>query len=134
MENLVLTLSPVVQDISAFEDMKTPSMSYWQDAWRRLKQNKYALLSLGIIVGIILAAIIGPFFSAYSYSWQELDSINHSPSWDIGLAQMLWVEIFLSGCCMEPAFLLSIGVVVSLINLGHRGNIWWHVRTFGWQG
>ena len=118
MENVSFDTSPVVQDISAFEDMKTPSMSYWQDAWRRLKQNKYALLSLGIIVGIILAAIIGPFFSAYSYSWQELDSINHSPSWEHwfgtdALGRDLFIRV-LYGARIS----LSIGVVVSLINLG----------------
>lgn len=118
MENVSFDTSPVVQDISAFEDMKTPSMSYWQDAWRRLKQNKYALLSLCIIVGIILAAIIGPFFSAYSYSWQELDSINHSPSWEHwfgtdALGRDLFIRV-LYGARIS----LSIGVVVSLINLG----------------
>ena len=37
-----------------------PNISYWQDAWRRFKQNKVAMVFLGLLVLIILTAIFGP--------------------------------------------------------------------------
>jgi oligopeptide transport system permease protein len=57
-----------------------PSITYWQDAWRRLKQNPVAIVSLIFIILLILFAIIGPYFSAYSYSDQDFDRRNQGPS------------------------------------------------------
>lgn len=54
--------------------------SYWKDAWRRLKQNKIAMVSLVIIILILLFALIGPFFSPYSYSQQIRGDENLFPS------------------------------------------------------
>ena len=38
-----------------------PSLSYWQDAWIRLKANKRALVSLYLIVGLLVFTIAGPW-------------------------------------------------------------------------
>jgi oligopeptide transport system permease protein len=46
------------------------SMTYWQDAWRRLKKNQVAMVSLYIIAAIILFAFVGPLFSQYDYHQQ----------------------------------------------------------------
>jgi oligopeptide transport system permease protein len=60
----------------ASKDQKTElvkmgnSATYWQDAWRRLKQNKIAMFSLYVIIFLTLASIIGPMLSPYSYSDQ----------------------------------------------------------------
>ncbi|MFM7121664.1 MAG: hypothetical protein ACKOZX_15710, partial [Gammaproteobacteria bacterium] len=37
-----------------------PSLSYWQDAWRRLRSNRRAVVSLGIVIGLFLFAFAGP--------------------------------------------------------------------------
>ena len=39
-----------------------PSMTYWQDVWRRLKGNKVAMGSLIFLVFLILVAIFVPMF------------------------------------------------------------------------
>ncbi|MHC1683918.1 MAG: ABC transporter permease [Clostridiaceae bacterium] len=57
-----------------------PSLSYFQDAWRRLKENKLALLGLIIIMLITMLSIFGPMFSGYSYDTQELSIANQGPS------------------------------------------------------
>lgn len=54
--------------------------SYWKDAWRRLKQNKIAMISLGVIIIVLLFAIIGPLISPYSYSQQIRGHENLSPT------------------------------------------------------
>ena len=46
------------------------SVSYWRDAWRRLRKNRVAMVALGIIVLLILFAFVGPLFIPYSYSQQ----------------------------------------------------------------
>ncbi len=43
------------------------STSYWKDAWRRLKQNKVAMVALGVIIFIALFAFVGPELIPYKY-------------------------------------------------------------------
>ncbi len=56
-----------------------PSLTYWQDAWRRLKQNKLSMVGLIIIVFIIGFGVIGPTFTAFSYSDQVNEYRNLPP-------------------------------------------------------
>ena len=37
-----------------------PSLSYWQDAWNRLRANRRALVSLYIVIGLLLFTVFGP--------------------------------------------------------------------------
>lgn len=57
-----------------------PSETFWQDAWRRLKQNKFAIGGLIFVIFITLAAIFGPMMSHYSYYAQDLKNANMKPS------------------------------------------------------
>jgi len=59
------------------------SLTYWQDAWRRLKKHKLAMVGLAGVVCIILFAVLGPNFSRFSYSDQILDYANTPPRLDI---------------------------------------------------
>lgn len=61
-------------------DIGRPRTTYWQDVWRRLNKNKLSILGLIIISFVIIAAIAGPFFTAYSYSDQNLQMANQPPS------------------------------------------------------
>ncbi len=58
----------------------TENTSYWKDAWRRLKQNKIAIISLVVIVFFILFAFFGPMFSDYTYDQQIRGDENMSPN------------------------------------------------------
>lgn len=42
------------------EKMATESVSFWKDAWRRLKVNKPAMFGMWLIVFIVIMAIFGP--------------------------------------------------------------------------
>ena len=50
-----------------FEEFR-PSLTYWQDAWRRLKKNKMSMVGLVGIILIIIFAIVGPYLTSMSYS------------------------------------------------------------------
>jgi len=39
------------------EQISRPSLSYWQDAWRRLKQNPRAVFSLWIVIALIFFTV-----------------------------------------------------------------------------
>jgi oligopeptide transport system permease protein len=94
-----------------------PSTTYWQDAWRRLKKNRMAMLGLYAILFILAAAIIGPYFTGVSSSDQSLEQANQPPSsshWfgTDNLGRDIFVRV-LYGARIS----LSIGIVASLINL-----------------
>jgi oligopeptide transport system permease protein len=50
------------------DEVVRPNISYWQDAWRRLKKNKLALLSMAVLVILFLMSMIGPSLSGQNYT------------------------------------------------------------------
>lgn len=94
-----------------------PNITYWKDAWRRLKQNKMAMLGLYVIIFIVLLSILGPLFSAHSYSDQSLDHRGLEPCKEYWfgtdtLGRDLFVRV-LYGARIS----LAVGLVASIINL-----------------
>ncbi|MDN9008784.1 ABC transporter permease [Brevibacillus laterosporus] len=71
---------PVSVDASQAEQIKRPSLSFWQDAWRRLKQNKVAMVSLIFLVALIVCAIVMPMVSSNDYFSTDLTGKNKKPS------------------------------------------------------
>ncbi len=62
------------------EDMETarPSLTYWQDAWRRLKKNKLAMVGAFTIFFVLLFGLFGPSMTKYSYS-DQLNKFKNLP-------------------------------------------------------
>ncbi len=73
---------PVTLEDRDKEKIVRPSMTYWQDAWRRLKQNKLAMLGLILIILVFTTAIVGPMLTETNYSDQNLMRGNETPSKD----------------------------------------------------
>ena len=44
------------------------SVSYWSDAWRRLRKNKVAMVAMVILILIFLFAFVGPLIVPYGYA------------------------------------------------------------------
>ena len=55
------------------------SISYWKDAWRRLRKNYVAMVSLALIVFFLVFAYLGPLIVPYSYDEQIRGSENLYP-------------------------------------------------------
>lgn len=72
IENLLQDLSPD-DFVSASRQEKDDfiqdrqSVSYWKDAWRRLKKNVVAMVALGVIIFLFLFAFVGPLLIPYGY-------------------------------------------------------------------
>ncbi len=56
-----------------------PAISYWQDAWRRLKRNPRALVSLGLVVALALFTVAGPWVWRVNPAAQDIDQISRAP-------------------------------------------------------
>jgi hypothetical protein len=84
-----------------------PSLSYWQDAWLRLKRNKRAITSLYLIVGILLFTLLGPAIWNYDPNLQDLDSISQVPSFSTTALVVenpgLWEGVSLPSTADVPA-------------------------------
>ena len=91
--------------------------TYWKDAWRRLRHNKIAMLSIVILAVIVLMAIFVPIFSPYDYAEQNILCINKGPSAEHWFgADNLGRDIFTR--CWEGARVsLTIALVATLINV-----------------
>lgn len=70
---------PIVIEDREKDKIVRKSLTYWQDAWRRLKKNYLSMLGLAVIFLLALAAIFGPVLSPYSYSDQDLNMSNMPP-------------------------------------------------------
>ncbi len=57
-----------------------PAISYWQDAWRRLKQNPIAMVSVGILIFMVIMVIIGPMIRGVDYVSMNVTQKNLTPS------------------------------------------------------
>ena len=67
------------RSVVAPDAIAAPSLTYWQDVRKRLWANKPAVVSIGFIILLILAAIFGPLFSPFSYADQSLKLANLPP-------------------------------------------------------
>lgn len=92
------------------------SLSYWADAWRRLKKNRMATFGLIVLSILALLAIIGPFIQPYDYQTQDYAARNIAPSgahWfgtdDLGRDQ--WVRVW-----WGVRISLFIGIIAAILD------------------
>ena len=57
-----------------------PTISYWQDAWRRLKKNPVAMASMIVLGILIVMVIVGPIMRGYDYETMNVAEKNLGPS------------------------------------------------------
>ena len=57
-----------------------PNISYWQDAWRRLRKNPVGMIALFVLIGLILMAIFAPIIRNMDYKTVVTQSKNLSPN------------------------------------------------------
>lgn len=71
---------PVNKDLLGSAQETKKSLTYWQDVWRRLRQNIMAMTGLIMIAIVVFLAIFGPMFSGFSYSEQNTALANIAPN------------------------------------------------------
>ncbi|KRM23988.1 ABC transporter permease [Latilactobacillus graminis] len=74
------SFKPLAQDThEAQEKISAPSLTFTQDALRRLKQNKVAVVSLVVLVIVMLAALLAPVIAPQSPNIQNVAYANLPP-------------------------------------------------------
>ncbi|WP_081257600.1 ABC transporter permease [Streptobacillus moniliformis] len=58
-------------DINRNEKINKPSLTYWNDSWRRFKKNKLAVFFLAILLTYVFIGMFGQLISKYSYFEQN---------------------------------------------------------------
>jgi dipeptide transport system permease protein len=71
---------PMLNSPGTAEAMVRPRLSFWQEAWIRLRSNKLAVAGLIVILFMSLLAIFGPMLTDQSYSKQVLLDANQKPT------------------------------------------------------
>ncbi|MBU5292906.1 ABC transporter permease [Anaerosalibacter bizertensis] len=82
VEGLKLTedmFQRIGKDEKDYDKIVRPSLTYWADAWRRLKENKLAIMSLIILIVVVVMAFIGPLMRPWAYDDQDFTAINKAP-------------------------------------------------------
>lgn len=81
---------PAEIDASKSEEINKPSLTFWQDAWMRVRKNKGALVSLIVMAFIIIMAFLGPLISGKEFDTQNV-SHNNLPPKIQGLDNISWL-------------------------------------------
>jgi len=121
------------EDINSDEIVR-PNISFWQDAWRRLKKNKVATFSLILLIFLGIMSVIGPWMrSEFGINAIDKSTMNLKPNsihWfgTDKLGRDLWVRtwygtrismvIGIAGAAIE----LVIGVIYGAIS-GYFGGL-----------
>ncbi|MBQ7577429.1 MAG: ABC transporter permease [Synergistaceae bacterium] len=94
-----------------------PSITYWQDAWNRIKRDPLALFGLAVIGVMILLAIFGPFFSSYEYDTMNFFEQNESPSMRHFFGTDMFGRDLFVRILYGARISLAVGILASFINL-----------------
>lgn len=79
MTNLSSTDFEPIRHAQEIQGISRPSLSYWRDAWIRLKANKRAVSSLFLVIGLLLFTIVGPIVWNVDPALQDLDQVGQPP-------------------------------------------------------
>ena len=104
------------KNIEKIESISRPSLTFWQEAWRRIRGNKVAYFSLILLILYGLLAIFAPMVSHYGFDQQ--DAYNMSKSFSVShwlgtdsLGRDLWVRVW-----MGARVSLTIGLLAAILN------------------
>lgn len=57
-----------------------PTISYWQDAWRRLRKNPVAMGALVVLLALVVMVVVGPYINDYDLIEMNTADRNLGPS------------------------------------------------------
>lgn len=83
---------PAKKDEDISEVIYKPSLSYWQDAWIRLRKNKGAIFGIGLLIAILFLSIIGPHLNKFDAYEQDLGHSRMPPRIQV-LENFQWLNL-----------------------------------------
>lgn len=89
--------------------------SFYEDALKRLKKNKFAMVSLFILIVLILMAVFAPWIAPYDPAEQDVYNIMQGPSKEHLLGTDEFGRDILSRIIYGARVSLSVGIVAETI-------------------
>ena len=94
-----------------------PNISYWQDAWRRLKKNPVAMGALFVLIGLILMSVLAPIIRNMDYETVVTSKKNLSPNSEFwfgsdGMGRDLFTRVWIGARVS-----ISIAIVATIIDI-----------------
>lgn len=119
MDDHASLFSPLdhTQQTAIQQGLDLKPVSYWQDAWGRLRKNRAAMLGLITLSIFILFAILAPFFSPYTYYETRLQLKNSPPSAQFWFGTDELGRDLFTRCWWGARISLFVGITASLIDL-----------------
>ena len=92
-------------------------MSYWKDAWRRLKKNPVAMGALFVLIGLILMSVLAPIIRNMDYETVVTSKKNLSPNSEFwfgsdGMGRDLFTRVWIGARVS-----ISIAIVATIIDI-----------------
>lgn len=94
-----------------------PNISYWQDAWRRLKKNPVAMGALFVLIALVLLAIFAPIIRNLDYQTVVTEKKNLSPNSEFwwgtdGMGRDLFTRVW-----MGTRISISVAIIATVIDI-----------------
>lgn len=99
------------------EQLEKEEIGFWKAGWRRLKENRIAMISLCIIGIIIIFAFLGPYLSPYTYDQQVRGDEGMLPCLKHPFGTDKLGRDLLVRCMIGTRISLAVGVISALIVL-----------------
>ncbi|WP_138159350.1 ABC transporter permease [Peptoniphilus catoniae] len=99
------------------ETIRRPTIKYWADVWRRLKNNKLAMAGLVIIILMVIFAIVGPMISGRTYEQMDMLNTNQRPNAENWFGTDSLGRDLFTRVTYGARYSLSIGFVAAFINI-----------------
>ena len=93
-----------------------PCLTYWQDAWLRLRKNKIAMIGLGLLAFYIVMSLVGPLMVSYDFRAIDEAQMDSGPGplhWfgTDTLGRDMWARVWVGARVS-----LSIGFLAASLN------------------
>lgn len=97
------------------EHLEKPSLTYWEDVWRRFKENKLAIFGLVLLSVIIFTILIGPTISGKDYQHMNPSIKNQPPSPEYWFGTDDMGRDIFTRCCYGGRISILIGLLCTAV-------------------
>jgi oligopeptide transport system permease protein len=110
---------------------EAPAHSLVRDAWRRLKRNRASVVSLWVIIGMSLCAVLAPWIAPFSFEEQDMQRLLLSPDAKNWLGTDSLGRDLLSRLMYGARISMTVGILTAVVSL-FVGGIYGAIS--GWVG
>lgn len=90
--------------------------SLWQDAWRRLRKNRAAVVAGALLVALLVACVIVPEWSAWRYDKADLKLGATPPSWQHWMGTDFFGRDLMARVFFGGRVSFAVGIVSTLVS------------------